>query len=147
MNYAFSTKKNNKNMHVQGHQEILCNCRPLWGPFKGPKSNFNPVHFALHFKQFSLMVLKWILASKLSELGQFENRAAKNQLASKCVKMRPKSNPCNWQALETVYYGSLRNETPLKIQASLEMALVWFLPHFHSFPCYLVIFCPIFKLL
>ena len=62
------------------------------------------------------MLLKLILASKLSELEQFENRAAKNQLASKCVKMRPKSNPCNWQALEKVYFGSLRNETPLKIQ-------------------------------
>ena len=42
---------------------------------KCPKSNFNPMHVFLHFKSFCLVVLKLILASKLSELQQFENRA------------------------------------------------------------------------
>ena len=36
------------------------------------KSNFNPVHVFLHFGTFGLMVLQLILASKLSELDQFE---------------------------------------------------------------------------
>ena len=43
------------------------------GPLKCSKSNFNPVHVFLHFKSFYLVVLKLILASKLSELQQFEN--------------------------------------------------------------------------
>ena len=65
------------------------------------------MHFALDFKQFSLMVLKLILASKLSELEQFVNRAANDQLASKGVKMRPKSNPCHCQDLEKVSLGEV----------------------------------------
>ena len=48
----------------------------LFGPLKYSKSNFNPVHVFLHFNSFCLEVLKLILASKLSELEQFENRAA-----------------------------------------------------------------------
>ena len=40
------------------------------------------MHVFLHFKSFCLVVLKLILASKLSELEQFENRAANYQLAS-----------------------------------------------------------------
>ena len=48
----------------------------LFGPLKCSKSNFNPVHVFLHFNSFCLEVLKLILASKLSELEQFENRAA-----------------------------------------------------------------------
>ena len=40
------------------------------------------MHVFLHFKSFCLVVLKLILASKLSELQQFENRAANYQLAS-----------------------------------------------------------------
>ena len=40
----------------------------VWGPFKYSKSNFNHVHVFLHFKSFCLVVLKLILASKLSEL-------------------------------------------------------------------------------
>ena len=47
-----------------------------FGPLKCSKSNFNPVHVFLHFNSFCLEVLKLILASKLSELEQFENRAA-----------------------------------------------------------------------
>ena len=34
--------------------------------------NFNPVHVFLHFWTFGLMVLQLILASKLSQLEQFE---------------------------------------------------------------------------
>ena len=49
------------------------------------------------------MVLKLILALKLSELEQFENQAAKNQLLSKCVKISPKSNLCYCQALEKMF--------------------------------------------
>ena len=45
------------------------------GPLKCSKSNFNPVHVFLHFKSFCLVILKLILASKLSELQQFENLA------------------------------------------------------------------------
>ena len=40
------------------------------------------MHVFLHFNSFCLVVLKLILASKLSELEQFENRAANYQLAS-----------------------------------------------------------------
>ena len=47
----------------------------VWGPLKCSKSNFNPVHVFLHFKSFCLVVLKLILASKLSELEQFEKQA------------------------------------------------------------------------
>ena len=39
------------------------------------------MHVFLHFKSFCLVVLKLILASKLSELQQFENWAANYQLA------------------------------------------------------------------
>ena len=57
------------------------------------QSNFNPVHVFLHFGTFGLMVLQLILASKLSELKQFENIAANNQFRKqKKVKMTPKSN-------------------------------------------------------
>ena len=45
----------------------------LFGPLKCSKSNFDPVHVFLHFNSFCLEVLKLILASKLSELEQFEN--------------------------------------------------------------------------
>ena len=48
------------------------------GPLKGTKSSFNPVHDFLHFGTFVLMVIKLILALKLSELKQFENFAANN---------------------------------------------------------------------
>ena len=40
----------------------------VWGPLKYSKSNFNLVHVFLHFKSFCMVVLKLILASKLSEL-------------------------------------------------------------------------------
>ena len=40
------------------------------------------MHIFLHFGTFDLMVLQLILDSKLSELEQFENRAANYQLAS-----------------------------------------------------------------
>ena len=41
------------------------------------------MHIFLHFGTFGLMVLQLILASKLSELEQFENFSANNQLESK----------------------------------------------------------------
>ena len=69
------------------------------------KSNFKPVHFALYFGNFTLLALKLILASKLSELELFENRAADNQIARKIMKMRPKSNQCYCQALEQMFLG------------------------------------------
>ena len=40
------------------------------------------MHVFVHFKSFCLVVLKLILASKLSKLEQFENWAANYQLAS-----------------------------------------------------------------
>ena len=47
------------------------------------------MHVFLHFGTFGLNVLQLILASKLSELEQFENRAENYQKASKCVKIEP----------------------------------------------------------
>ena len=44
----------------------------VWGQLKCTKSNFNPVHFTLHFGTFYLTVWQLILPSKLSELEQFE---------------------------------------------------------------------------
>ena len=41
------------------------------------------MHLFLHFRTFGLVVLQLILASKLSELEQFENQAAHYELASK----------------------------------------------------------------
>ena len=46
-------------------------------------SNCNPVHVFLHFGTFGSVVLQLILASKLSELEQFENFSANNQLERK----------------------------------------------------------------
>ena len=50
---------------------------------KCPKSNFNPMHVFLHFKSFCLVLLQLILASKLSELEQFEKQAENCLLADK----------------------------------------------------------------
>ena len=41
------------------------------------------MHVFLHFGTFGLEVLQWILASKLSELEQFENFSANHPLESK----------------------------------------------------------------
>ena len=54
----------------------LLQINSVWEPLKCSKSKFNPVHVFLHFKSFCMVVLKFILALKLSELQQFENRAA-----------------------------------------------------------------------
>ena len=54
----------------------LSRIKLFWWLLKCSKSNFNPVHVFLHFKSFCLVVLKVILASKLSELQQFETWAA-----------------------------------------------------------------------
>ena len=40
---------------IQGCQQLLMYSICVWGPLKGPKFNFNPVHFALHLRQFSLI--------------------------------------------------------------------------------------------
>ena len=51
------------------------------------------MHIFLHFGTFGLLVLQLILASKMSELKQFENFAANNQLRKqKRVKMTQKPN-------------------------------------------------------
>ena len=58
------------------------------------------MHVFLHFGTFGLKILQLILASKLSELKQFENFAANSQIRKqKRVKMAPKSN-CYHQALK-----------------------------------------------
>ena len=44
---------------------------------------FLTCEFFLHFGTFCVVVLQLILASKLSELEQFENQASNYQLASK----------------------------------------------------------------
>ena len=41
------------------------------------------MHVFLHFKSFCLVVLKLILASKLSELQQFKNRAENGLFTNK----------------------------------------------------------------
>ena len=63
------------------------------------------MHFALYFGNFTLMVLKLILASKLSEIEQFENRAANNQIERKRMEIKPKSYECYCQALEQMFLG------------------------------------------
>ena len=55
-----------------------------------PQIQCNPVHVALHFKLFYLMILKWILASKLSELEQFKIFFSKQSVRKQTrVKMMP----------------------------------------------------------
>ena len=93
--------------YLQGCQQLLMYIICAWGALKGPKSNFKPVHFSLCLGNFTLLVLKLILASKLSELVQFENRTANNQIARKRVKIRPKSKQCYCQALEQMFLGWL----------------------------------------
>ena len=60
---------------------------------------FNPVHVFLHFGTFGLKVLQLILASKLSELEQFENIAAniqfRNQNSENDTKIKLMSLPSN----------------------------------------------------
>jgi len=51
------------------------------------------------------MLLRLILASKLSELVQFENWAENYQKARKGMKIRPKANWCHCQALEIMFLG------------------------------------------
>ena len=57
---------------------------------------FNPVHVFLHLESFCMVVLKLILASKLCELEQFENRAAnglftyKIEVSGKWLRSRAK---------------------------------------------------------
>ena len=92
-------------MFIQGCQQLLMYFICVWGALKGPKFNFKPVHFALYFGNFTLLALKLILASKLSELEQFENQAANNQIARKRVEIRPKSNQCYCQASGQMFFG------------------------------------------
>ena len=61
----------------------------LRGPLKCSKSHFIPVHVFLHFGTFGLEVLQLILASKLSELEQFENFAANESKNDTKIKMMP----------------------------------------------------------
>ena len=54
------------------------------------------MHVFLHFKSFCLVVFKLILASKLSELREFENQDANYQVASmKCENDAKKTNKCH----------------------------------------------------
>ena len=95
----------------------------VWGPLKCTKSNFDPVHVFLHFKSFCLVVLQLILASKLSELEQFEKRAENCLFADKI------------EVSQTPFY-------------CLAMASVWFWCHFHSFLLSKLVICwKFFKLL
>ena len=92
-------------LFLQGYQQFLMYFICVWGAFKDPKSNFKPVDFALYFGNFTLLVLKVILASKLSDLEEFKNLAANNQIARKRMKMRLKSNRCYCrQALKQMFW-------------------------------------------
>ena len=53
------------------------------GSLKRNKSYFNPVHVFLYFGTFGLVVLQLILASKSSELEQFEKQAQNCLFANK----------------------------------------------------------------
>ena len=64
------------------------------------------MHVFLHFNSFCLVVLKFILASKLSELEQFENRAANYQLASIKGRNEAKKKPMP-NLLVTVHRNTL----------------------------------------
>ena len=77
----------------------------LFGPLKCSKSNFNPVHVFLHFNSFCLEVLKLILASKLSELVQFENRTANNQTAWKKSKNKAEIKTMLFPSFRTDVFG------------------------------------------
>ena len=68
---------------VQGPPKLSMFLNFIWGPLKLTKSNFNPVHVYLHFGTFGVVVLQLILASKLSELEQFENLAANGLFTNK----------------------------------------------------------------
>ena len=81
----------------------------VWGPLKCTKSNFDPVHVFLHFKSFCLVVLQLILASKLSELEQFEKRAKNCLFAEKIIKLNFLANGC-------ILGQNSRKLTLLKIQ-------------------------------
>ena len=68
---------------LQGSHKLPPKSILLWGLLKCTTSNCNPVHVFLHFGTFGSVVLQLILASKLSELEQFENFSANNQLERK----------------------------------------------------------------
>ena len=88
-------------LQLQGPSKLWSDKNCIWGPLKGTKSSFKPVHFFLHFRTFGLVVLQLILASKLSELEQFENFAANHQFRKKKrVKMTQKSDWCHCQAIK-----------------------------------------------
>ena len=74
-------KWNENTSIVQGVSKWSTKSIWLWGPLKCSKSDFIPVHVFLHFG--TLEVLQLILASKLSELEQFENWAENCQFANK----------------------------------------------------------------
>ena len=79
-----------KPSQIQGPSKLWSDRNCIWGPLKGTKSSFKPVHLFLHFGTFGLLVLQLILASKLSELEHFENLSANNQFRKqKGVKMIP----------------------------------------------------------
>ena len=90
-------------------------------------TNFNPVHVFLHFKSFCLVVLKLILASKLSEMEQFENRAANGLFANKQ----------NFLANGCILGQKAKKKTLFKIYLlsapflNLINGIGLFLPHFH----------------
>ena len=75
------------------------------------------MHVFLHFKSFCLVILKLILASKLSELEQFENQAANGlftnkidfywQMAASSGKMQERRPPLkfNFTARTTSTYS------------------------------------------
>ena len=57
---------------IQGPSKLWSDRNCIWGPLKGTKSSFKPVHLFLHFGTFGLLVLQLILSSKLSELEHFD---------------------------------------------------------------------------
>ena len=55
-------------VHLQGHQEILLNCRYLWEPLKPFLRVWSPLFSTVYFQQFDLKVSHLTLCWKLSEL-------------------------------------------------------------------------------
>jgi len=66
------------------------------------------VHVFLHFGTFGLEVLQLILASKLSELEQFEGFAAYNQFGKQRSESDTKIKLLPLPSVENVFVGGVR---------------------------------------
>ena len=106
MSQRFLKCRNTSRRFLQGPHKLPTKSMWLWGPLKCTISNCNPVHVFLHFGTFGSVVLQLILASKLSELEQFEKWPENCLLRTKLSFL---ANGC-------ILRQNSRKLTPLKIQ-------------------------------